>query len=161
MLSVVGAILVALSCSTPPERSGRQVETELIGSDGNLVGSASLQETQAGVRVAVRVGGLPEGSYRYAIFENPVCEAPDFLTVGQPFPAGAETGMLRNMSPALNRSIGRLEVGIEGTGRAEEVAPVVTLGSGENSLFHGGGSSLVVLQRPAGGARVACGAIRP
>lgn len=57
----------------------------------------------------------------------------------------------------------------DGTGKASISDPDVTLGAGPNSLFHEGGTALVVHEKaddyktdPAGnsGARIACGVIQ-
>jgi Cu-Zn family superoxide dismutase len=156
---LLSIFLSSLSCGTMPENIGDPIDIRLIGAQTGLVGSAALEETRAGVRVAIQVDGLPPGDYRFQFFEHPACELPDFNTAGEPFPEPAEMAMAQNMSPALSRSIGRLEVDAEGKGHAERVAPVVTLGPGDNSLLEGGGSALVILQLRAGGARVACGVI--
>ena len=158
-LAMLAAFLFGLSCSSMPEEDGSRIETKLVGAQKETVGSAVLVETQTGVRVTIQVDGLPSGEYRYQFFSNPVCGQPNFRTAGEPFPDPAEVAMARNMSPAVSRSIGRLAVDSDGKGRAERVAPVVTLGPGGNSLLDGGGSALVISERRAGGARVACGVI--
>jgi Cu-Zn family superoxide dismutase len=137
------------------------VKTELIGTDGGAVGTAVIDETQAGVRVTVSIDSLEPGAYRYVFFDTPSCEPPDFSSAGEPYPGSAETGMLHNMSPALDRSIGRLTVSADGSGRSEDVAPVVTLGDSGNSLLEGGGTALVILELTPGGRRRACGVIKP
>ncbi len=162
-LSFLGLPLIlssALSCSAPPEAGMQPVETVLIGTGGSVVGSAILEETPAGVRVTVDIEDLKAGEYRYLFYDTPACDPPDFMTVGNPYPEGAATGMLENMSPALSRSVGRLTVGDNGEGRASAIAPVVTLGTGSNSLLEGGGSALVISEVRAGGERRACGLVR-
>ena len=155
-------LLLLPSCSRPPgPGAALQAKTEVIGVDGDAVGAAILEETQTGVRISLEVDGLQPGQYRYAFFDTAVCDPPDFQSAGEPYPAGAEIGMLHNMSPALPPSIGRFTVGADGTGRSEEVAPVVTRGEGGNSLLDGNGSALLVLELRAGGERRACGVIRP
>ena len=61
-----------------------------------------------------------------------------------------------------------IQVGSDGTGTAEIVNKQVTIGDGPNSLFHEGGTAIVIhsspddnVSDPAGnaGARIACGVI--
>ena len=60
-------------------------------------------------------------------------------------------------------------MGADGTGKASLLAPNATLGEGANSLFHDGGTALVIHEKaddyktdPSGnsGARIACGVIQ-
>ncbi len=147
------------ACSRPPGSGQAEIKVEIIGANEQTVGHAVLNETKGGVQVDVEIDRLPPGNYRYAFFDNPACEPPDFATTGAPFPERTEQGMLQNMSPALQRSIGYLTVGPDGRGSAEAVAPVVTLGSGDNSLLSDGGGALVVIEVEASGDKVACGTI--
>jgi Cu/Zn superoxide dismutase len=70
--------------------------------------------------------------------------------------------------PAAAGDLLMLKVGADGTGKASLLDPNATLGDGPNSIFHDGGTSLVIhadpddyKTDPAGnsGARIACGVI--
>ncbi len=165
------ALLVAFSVGTASAAQTRikPAKAVLINAQGEPVGWATLTEVPGrGVRVQLKVSNLSSGRHAFHIHDVGKADAPDFKSAGGHFnpqhkqhghknPAGAHAGDLPN-----------LLVGKDGKGRADIVVSGVTLGEGENSLFHAGGTSLVVHaseddQRtdPSGnaGARVACGVI--
>jgi len=163
-------VFVLFGCGGPqaevaPEEKGiESAYSILINEEGRRVGAAELTEAAGGVKVDVSVAALPEGQYDFQIHETARCEPPDFASAGAPYPDAEQVGMVTNANPAIKRSLGHIDVGPNGTGQAQAIAPVVSLTPmEENSLFKEGGTSLVVRTTAAGGAegkRVACGPIQ-
>lgn len=141
---------------------------DLANGQGQKVGSAELAETPAGVKIAVAVSGLSPGLHGFHIHAVGKCEGPDFKTAGGHFnPYGKKHG-LKNPEGAHAGDMQNLEVGADGSGKAEVLDKQVTLGEGANSLFHEGGTAIVIhaspdddMTDPAGnaGARIACGIV--
>jgi superoxide dismutase, Cu-Zn family len=134
---------------------------KLFDARGGEVGRAQLTETESGVKIDMTVVDLPAGDYIVQIHEAGACKPPGFLSAGKPYPPPEELAMVESVAPALHRSIAQFEVS-GGRAEVEAVAPVVTLRGGHNSLFHPGGTALIIDDlSPAGTyeGRVACGLI--
>jgi superoxide dismutase, Cu-Zn family len=96
------------------------------------------------------------------------CEGPTFESAGAHFnPEGTKHG-LKNPDGPHAGDLPNLTVGSNGKGQAQVVNSHFTLGEGTNSVFHQGGTSIVIHEKaddgrtdPAGnaGGRIACGTI--
>lgn len=145
-------------------------QAELINSQGEKVGSAMLTEGPGGVKILLKVSTLPPGLHGFHIHAVGKCDPPGFTSAGGHFnPQGKKHG-LKSPEGAHAGDLPNLLVGSEGAVQVEVMAAQVTLGSGPNSLFHPGGTALVIhanpddeMTDPAGnaGARIACGVITP
>lgn len=171
-LAVVFVMMVVFwgACSSdsapgkPPEARANLIDTQ-----GKSVGKALLWPAPTGVRIVLEVEGLPAGVRAFHIHEVGKAEPPDFKSAGSHFnPFGKKHGM-KNPEGHHAGDMPNIEIGPDGKGKVETLAPLVTLGPGENSLFHPGGTSLVIhaladdeKTDPTGnaGARIACGIIR-
>jgi Cu-Zn family superoxide dismutase len=141
---------------------------ELKDATGKPVGSATFEPAQGGVRVRVTVSGLAPGAHGLHVHGAGACVGPDFKSAGGHFnPTGRKHGLL-NPEGHHGGDLPNLEVAADGRGAATAVLGGVTLGEGAASLFHEGGTSLVVhadpddgKTDPAGnsGARIACGVV--
>lgn len=152
---------LSFACSPVGPPVDEKAYAELIDAQGNIAAHAEFTETGAGVKLQLTVESLPENSYTVQIHEVGVCRAPDFLSAGEPFPPPEEIAMVESVAGPQHRAIARFHTQ-NGVARVEAVVPVVTLGAGGNSLFHPGGTALVIDEAsPAGtyGMRVACGVI--
>ncbi|HMD96963.1 MAG TPA: superoxide dismutase family protein [Terriglobia bacterium] len=166
MTLVVRAILFAAGLLLAQE--GQKAKADLVNAQGAKVGSAELTQTPDGVKIDVTVSGLTPGLHGFHIHAVGKCDGPDFKSAGGHFnPYGKKHG-LKNPDGAHAGDMENLEVVADGTGKAEVVDKQVTLGEGSNSLFHDGGTAIVIhaspddeMTDPAGnaGARVACGPI--
>jgi superoxide dismutase, Cu-Zn family len=98
------------------------------------------------------------------------CDGPAFTTAGGHFnPTGAHHGVKNAQEPRPHAGdLENLTVGQNGKANATFMISGVTLGDGQNSLFHEGGTALVIhakaddlMSDPSGnsGDRIACGVI--
>jgi Cu-Zn family superoxide dismutase len=142
---------------------------DIVNGQGQKIGTATLVESNGGVRIDLDVSRLPPGVHAIHIHTVGKCEGPDFATAGGHFnpemkkhgkdnPAGPHAGDLLNITVAAN-----------GIAKTSLTTPNVTLGGGPSSVFHEGGSAIVIHAKeddyktdPAGnsGARIACGVVQ-
>jgi Cu-Zn family superoxide dismutase len=145
------------------------VTADLKDAAGRPVGSAIFSSTDGGVQVKVQVAGLKPGAHGFHVHAAGLCEGPDFKSAAGHFnPAGKQHGLDNPMGHHAG-DMPNLQVGADGKGTATATLAGVTLGEGDSSLFHVGGTALVIhadaddgKTDPAGnaGARIACGVVR-
>jgi Cu-Zn family superoxide dismutase len=141
-----------------------------MDAQGKEIGSAKITSTADGVKIAVKVSKLPPGDHGIHIHNVGKCEGPAFASAGGHFnPTSAHHGIHNTQDP--HPHLGDLQnLTVTGNGKGDSSFTVngVTLGDGANSLFHEGGTSLVIhakaddlMSDPSGnsGDRVACGII--
>ena len=167
----LGAIVLALAllASGCGESAPLTAKAVLKDPQGQTVGQAKLTETPQGVKIELQVEQFPPGEHAFHIHEKALCTPPDFADAGGHFnPYGKEHGLNNPKGPHAG-DLPNITVGPDGKASFETVAKLVTLKPGEkNSLFHSGGTSLMIhahpddmVSDPAGqaGPRIACGAI--
>jgi len=167
ILSVAALVLIfatALGAGKGPHGA----KAELKDAQGKAVGSATLKQTKTGVRISLRVMNLPAGTHAFHIHNVGQCEAPDFKSAGGHFnPEGKKHGLKNPEGPHAG-DMPNIRVSAKGAGRAAVVNTRVSLGEGSNSLFHEGGTAVVIHEKaddemtdPTGNAgnRIACGVI--
>lgn len=149
-------------------RAARKAKADLLNSKGQPVGTVKLTEKSNGVQLELQAAQLPPGLHGFHIHAVGQCQAPEFLSAGPHFnPEGKHHGLDNPQGHHLG-DLPNLNVGPDGKASLKILAPGVNLGEGPNSLFHEGGTSLVIHARPddgktdpAGnaGPRIACGVI--
>jgi Cu-Zn family superoxide dismutase len=144
--------------------ASKPVTVEFKNAQGQSVGTALLTEAPHGVKIKLDVKNLPPGEHSLHIHQNAKCEPPDFKSAGPHFGAMAMGHDDHSMMPAGDIPDFSLVVAADGTAHVSVVAPGVTLGTDEHSVFSNGGTSIVI-HAVSGGtgsgapARIACGII--
>jgi len=137
------------------------VAVNLINPEGQSVGTAFLSPSSTGVKITLDIKNLPPGVHSIHIHQHAHCEPPDFKSAGSHFDAPEHA---HGAHPAGDIPDFSLIVGPNGTAHASAIAPYVTLGSDDHSVFSNGGTAIII--HAAAGAtgsaappRIACGAI--
>jgi Cu-Zn family superoxide dismutase len=141
--------------------AAKPVTVNLINAQGQGVGTAFLSSVPAGVKITLDIKNLPPGEHSIHIHQNAKCEPPDFKSAGAHFDAA---GHSHEGHPAGDIPDFSLIVSANGTAHVTTIAPNVTLGSDEHSVFSNGGTAIVihaVAGSTGSGAppRIACGVI--
>jgi len=166
--AMLAGVLLLATCSLWAAEKSKGAKADLWTAQGEQAGTATLKEVKNGVKIALAVSGLPAGVHAFHIHAVGKCEAPDFKSAGGHFnPEGKKHGLKNPEGPHAG-DMPNVTVGANGKGKATVVNTRVTLGEGANSLFHEGGTAIVVHEKadddvtdPAGNAgnRIACGVV--
>ena len=165
------ASVVLLSAAMSANAAGpKAAHADLKNAQGAKIGTAKISATPNGVKVSVKVSQLTPGEHGIHIHSVGKCEGPAFATAGGHFnPTGAHHGAKNTQEPRPHLGdLENLKVGQNGKASVTFMISGVTLGEGQNSLFHEGGTALVIhakpddlMSDPSGnsGERIACGGV--
>jgi Cu-Zn family superoxide dismutase len=151
----------AMAQQPPANASAKPVVVNIKNAEGQAVGTATLSPAASGVKIVLDIKKLPPGEHSIHIHQTAKCEPPDFKSAGPHF---SPSGHMHDSAPAGDIPDFSLIVGKDGTAHVTTVAPNVTLGDDDHSVFSNGGTAIVI-HAVAGGTgsgappRIACGII--
>jgi superoxide dismutase, Cu-Zn family len=171
MLAIVCLSALATTSTTRavPQQSASSGHADIVNAQGQKIGTAMIHPSDGGVRIDVEVSQLSPGTHGIHIHTVGKCEGPAFASAGGHFNPTSKKHGKDNPEGSHAGDLLNIEVGADGTGKASLLAPNAMMGEGANSLFHEGGTALVIHEKaddyktdPAGnsGARIACGVIQ-
>ena len=158
LFSLSGAVLAQQSPANAPTKP---LVVNIMNAEGQAVGTATLSPAASGVKIVLDIKKLPPGEHSIHIHQMAKCDPPDFKSAGPHF---SPAGHMHDSTPAGDIPDFSLIVGKDGTAHVSTVAPNVTLGDDDHSVFSNGGTAIVI-HAVAGGTgtsappRIACGII--
>ena len=167
---VLLALTGLLAISTAANAATESAHADILNAQGTKIGTAKFEPLGQDVKVLVDVSEMTPGEHGIHIHTVGKCEGPAFTTAGGHFnPTKAHHGIHNPASPHPHvGDLRNLLVDKSGKGSQEFVIAGATLDEGANSLFHEGGTALVIhaaaddmMTDPSGnsGDRIACGVI--
>jgi Cu-Zn family superoxide dismutase len=141
--------------------SAKPLVVNIKNAEGQAVGTATLSPAAPGVKIVLDIKKLPPGDHSIHIHQVAKCDPPDFKSAGPHF---SPAGHMHDSAPAGDIPDFALIVGKDGTAQVSTVAPNVTMGDDDHSVFSNGGTAIVI-HAVAGGTgsgappRIACGVI--
>jgi Cu-Zn family superoxide dismutase len=161
--SALAACFLVPNAGVLAKPAPKPLVVDIKNAAGQSVGTATLTDAAPGVRIKLDIRALPPGEHSIHIHQVAKCEPPDFKSAGPHFSGmagahdhgGAMAGDIPNFA---------LVVAADGTAHVSVVAPNVTLGTDDHSVFSNGGTAVVihaVSNETSSGAppRIACGII--
>src|ERR1700758_5537575 len=157
--------MAAYCTSAIEQQTPHSAHADIVNAQGQKIGTATILPASSGVRIDVEVSQLPPGTHGIHIHTVGKCEGPAFTSAGAHFNPTSKKHGRDNPEGPHGGDLLNIEVGADGTGKASLLDPTATLGQGPNSLFHEGGTALLIHEKaddyktdPSGnsGARIAC-----
>ncbi len=161
---------VALAASAFGQSRPVEATATLKNAQGAAVGKVTFASNtqRTAVVINAQLTGLPPGTHAMHIHTVGQCDPPGFTSAGGHFNPGMKQHGTENPQGHHAGDLPNFEVGANGSATVSVTVPGITLGDGPDSLFHPGGTALVIHANaddnksdPAGnaGPRIACGVI--
>lgn len=155
--------LSGLAQAQQSHASAKPVVVTIKNAEGQVVGTATLSPAAKGVKIVLDIKKLPPGEHSIHIHQFAKCDPPDFKSAGAHFDPGG-MGHMHGTAPAGDIPDFSLIVGADGTAKVTTVAPNVTMGDDDHSVFSNGGTAIVIhavatSTTSAAPPRIACGEI--
>jgi Cu-Zn family superoxide dismutase len=169
LLPILPSALLVLA-AIPSPAAPKSAHADIVNAQGTTIGLAKFSAVSDGVKISVTVSQLSPGEHGIHIHSVGKCDGPAFTTAGGHFnPTSAHHGIHNSQDPHPHLGdLPNLVVSEKGTAKVTFTAAGVTLSDGPNSLFHEGGTALVIHAKPDdltndpsgnSGDRIACGVI--
>lgn len=168
---LVFVFLPVLLCSSVAfgQEAPKSAHADIVNAQGQNVGTAKILPAKNGVKIEVSVSQLSPGKHGIHIHAVGKCEGPAFTTAGGHLNPDTKKHGKDNPEGPHAGDLLMIDVKADGAVKATLLDTLVTLGDGPNSLFHDGGTAIVIHEKeddyktdPTGnsGARIACGIIQ-
>ncbi len=164
-------LVPALLCAAAVfgQRASKSAHADIVNAQGQKIGTAKLLAEKHGVKIEVTVSQLPPGVHGIHVHNVGKCEGPDFTSAGPHLNPDAKQHGKDNPDGPHAGDLLNIEVKADGTAKAILRDTMVTLADEPNSVFHDGGTAIMIHAQeddyktdPAGnsGPRIACGVIQ-
>jgi Cu-Zn family superoxide dismutase len=168
-LPILPAAFLVLA-AIPSPAAPKSAHADIVNAQGATIGHAKFSAVSDGVKIFVNVSQLSPGEHGIHIHNVGRCDGPAFTTAGGHFnPTSTHHGIHNVQEPHPHLGdLPNLVVSENGTAKLIFTAAGVTISEGPNSLFHEGGTALVIHAKPDdlasdpsgnSGDRIACGVI--
>lgn len=169
LLALAGLLSLSITAQHANAAS-KAAHAKIVNAQGTEIGTAKFTSGGHGVKVSVKVSQLTPGEHGIHIHTVGKCEGPAFTSAGGHFnPTSTHHGIHNAQDPKPHvGDMPNLVVGQNGKGSAVFTLDGATLDDGAASLFHEGGTAIVIhakaddlMSDPSGnsGDRIACGVI--
>ena len=144
-----------------------QADIRATRPDGAAVaGTATLTDTQEGLKIAVQITQAPPGTHGLHIHQFGACGEAGVQAGGHYNPDKSPHGLLHQdgFTKAHAGDLGNIEIGVDGTGSLEQTIPDLRLSHGPYTV---GGRAVILHEKPDdfsqptgnAGGRIGCGPI--
>lgn len=144
---------------------------DVLGGDGNSVGTATFTQGTLGTLMYVKLAGLPAGKHGMHLHKLGTCDHADHFksASGHINPSDKKHGYFNEEGPEIG-DLPNIFVAEDGSVELEIFMPQIDVSSDKESLLDEDGTSLMIhadpddhITQPIGGAgdRIACGVIKP
>src|SRR5260221_13578008 len=141
------AAMAVYCTSLIAQQTGHSAHADIVNAQGQKIGTATILPSSSGVRINVEVSQLPPGAHGIHIHTAGKCEGPAFTSAGAHFNPTSKKHGKDNPEGQHAGDLLNIQVQASGAGKASLLDSNITLGDGPNSLFHEGGTAIVIHEK--------------